>query len=77
MGSGKNKRVVRRKRKRKINKKKLLLLVIVVVLFVFGIFKLTQGAILAIQNIIPKSAKQPNNSINVKPFLFIIPHLNM
>lgn len=54
MGSGKNKRVVRRKRKRKINKKKLLLLVIVVVLFVFGIFKLTQGAILAIQNIIPK-----------------------
>ena len=54
MGSGKNKRVVRRKSKRKINKKKLLFLVIVVVLFVFGIFKLTQGAILAIQYIIPK-----------------------
>ena len=51
MASKKNHRKIRQNKKRKVNKKKLLLLFIVVILFIAGSFKLTQGAILAIQNI--------------------------
>ena len=52
----------RRNKKRKINKKKLLLLLMVVILFVVGAFKLTQGAILAIQNI---SSNKEKSSIEI------------
>lgn len=52
----------RRNKKRKINKKKLSLLLIVVILFVVGAFKLTQGAILAIQNI---SSNKEKSSIEI------------
>ena len=51
MANRRNQRRSRRNKKRKINKKKLSLLIIIVILFVAGAFKLTQGAILAIQNI--------------------------
>ena len=51
MSSRRNHRRSRQNKKRKINKMKLALLFIVVMLFVAGSFKLTQGAILAIQNI--------------------------
>ncbi len=51
MANRRNHRRSRRNKKRKINKIKLSLLFIVVMLFVAGAFKLTQGAILAIQNI--------------------------
>lgn len=64
MGSKKNKRVVRLNRRRKINKKKLLLLIIVVILFVFGIFKLTQGAISLVQNI---TSKEESTATVVSP----------
>ena len=51
MARRRNNRSSRRNKKRKINKIKLSVLIIIVILFIAGTFKLTQGAILAIQNI--------------------------
>ena len=51
MARRRNNRSSRRNKKRKINKIKLSVLIIIIILFIAGTFKLTQGAILAIQNI--------------------------
>lgn len=51
MAGKRNHRRSRRNKKLKINKIKLSVLIIIVILFVAGAFKLTQGAILAVQNI--------------------------
>ena len=59
MASKRNNRKKRRNKKRKINKIKLLLLFIAVILFIVGSFKLTQSAILAIQNIRINKEKTP------------------
>lgn len=52
MATRKNRRVVRLKKKRRIKKKRLAILLIVVALFIFGVFKLTKGAISIVQNVI-------------------------
>ena len=59
MASKRNNRKKRQNKKRKINKIKLLLLFIAVILFIVGSFKLTQSAILAIQNIRINKEKTP------------------
>ena len=51
MATRKNRRIVRLKKKRRIKKKRLAILLIVVALFIFGVFKLTKGAISIVQNI--------------------------
>ena len=52
MATRKNRRIVKLKKKRRIKKKRLAILLIVVALFIFGVFKLTKGAISIVQNVI-------------------------
>ena len=59
MATRKNRRVVRLKKKRRIKKKRLAILLIVVALFIFGVFKLTKGAISIVQNISSTKKETP------------------
>ena len=59
MATRKNRRIVRLKKKRRIKKKRLAILLIVVALFIFGVFKLTKGAISIVQNISSTKKETP------------------
>ena len=59
MATRKNRRIVKLKKKRRIKKKRLAILLIVVALFIFGVFKLTKGAISIVQNISSTKKETP------------------